>query len=114
MTEIVLTEDDLTLLPWDAAEVLKTPEQCAEYLALAVARDEGDGSATLGALEDIVRVKAMVLRAKEAGLHRSTLYRALKPGAQPSFATVLRIIRALGLDLATMPRATSATNKHAA
>jgi len=104
MTEIVLTEDDVTLVPWDAAEVLKSPKACTAYLALAMERDAGDGQATLAALEDILRVDAMSRRAKAAGLHRSTLYRALQPGAQPSFATVLRIIRALGLDLTPIPR----------
>lgn len=113
MTDVHVTDADLAHRPWDAASVLQSPEECAAYLALALQRDSGDGAATLAALETVLRVKAMTERASAAGLHRSTLYRALQPGAKPSFTTVFRIVRALGLDLLAAPR-TAETKQHAA
>lgn len=113
MTDVRITDADLTLRPWDTACVLRSPAECAAYLALAMQRDDGDGAATLAALETVLRVKAMTERASAAGLHRSTLYRALQPGAKPSYSTVLRIVRALGLDLLAAPRAIE-TEQHAA
>lgn len=86
-------------IPYDVAEQLRTPEEMAAYLDawLEEARDDASGIAR--ALGDIARAKGMSQVAKEAGLSRESLYRALSADGNPSFATVLKVARALGLKL---------------
>jgi probable addiction module antidote protein len=83
--------------PWDAAEYLKTEEDMAAYLEAAL--EEGDAALFAAALGDIARAKGMTQIAREAGLGRESLYKALSPEGNPEFATVLKVIRSLGLKL---------------
>ena len=83
--------------PWDAAEHLRTEEDMAAYLEAAL--EDGDPALVAAALGDIARAKGMTQIAREAGLGRESLYKALSPEGNPELATVLKVIRALGLRL---------------
>jgi probable addiction module antidote protein len=84
---------------WDVAEHLRTPEEMAAYLDAWLTEAPEDVSGIARALGDIARAKGMSLVAKEAGLSRESLYRALSEDGNPSFATVLKGARALGVRL---------------
>ena len=84
---------------YDVAEHLRTPEAMAAYLDAWLEKMPDDVSGIARALGDIARAKGMSLVAKEAGLSRESLYRALSVGGNPSFATVLKVARALGVRL---------------
>lgn len=83
--------------PWDAAEHLETEADMAAYLEAAL--EEGDVSLIAAALGDIARAKGMTEIARDTGLGRESLYKALSPEGNPEFATVLKVIQALGLKL---------------
>lgn len=87
--------------PWDMAEHLETEEDMAAYLEAAL--EEGDPPLIAAALGDIARAKGMTQIARETGLGRESLYKALSPEGNPEFATVLRVVRALGLRLHASP-----------
>ncbi|PKL44176.1 MAG: putative addiction module antidote protein [Candidatus Riflebacteria bacterium HGW-Riflebacteria-1] len=82
---------------WDAAEYLKTEEDMAAYLEAAL--EENDPSLIAAALGDIARAKGMAQIAKETGLGRESLYKALSPEGNPEFSTILKVVKALGLQL---------------
>jgi probable addiction module antidote protein len=84
-------------LPWDSASYLKTPEDVAYYLEAVF--DDGDPALITAALGDIARSKGMTKIARATGLGRESLYKALSPGGNPELATVLKVMRALGLKL---------------
>jgi len=83
--------------PWDVVEHLKTEEDMAAYLEAVL--DDGDPALVSAALGDIARARGMTEIAREAGLGRESLYKALSPDGNPEFATVLKVVRALGLKL---------------
>jgi probable addiction module antidote protein len=83
---------------WDAAETLETKEDIAAYLDAVL--DDGDPDLLKAALGDVARAKGMTEIAKASGLGRANLYKALSPNGNPEFATVARVLRALGLRLA--------------
>ena len=83
--------------PWDAADYLETEEDIVAYLEAAL--EEGDPALIAAALGDIARAKGMTIVAADAGLGRESLYKALSPDGNPEFATVLKVMRALGLRL---------------
>jgi probable addiction module antidote protein len=83
--------------PWDPAKHLETEEDMAAYLEAAL--EEGDPALVGAALGDIARARGMTQVARETGLGRESLYRALAPDGKPEFATVLKVVRALGLRL---------------
>jgi probable addiction module antidote protein len=87
--------------PWDPAEHLKTDEDMAAYLEAAL--DEGDPTLVAAALGDIARAKGMTEVAREAGLGRESLYKALSPAGNPEFATIMKVVSALGLKLHATP-----------
>jgi probable addiction module antidote protein len=91
--------------PWDPAEHLDTEEDMAAYLEAAL--EEGDPVLVAAALGDIARAKGMTQVAREAGLGRESLYKALSPGGNPEFATIMKVISALGLQLHAMPASAS-------
>jgi probable addiction module antidote protein len=82
---------------WDATEYLKTEEDMAAYLESAL--EEGDPALFMAALGDIARAKGMTKIARKTGLGRESLYKALSPDGNPEFATVLKVVRSLGLNL---------------
>jgi probable addiction module antidote protein len=82
---------------WDAAEHLESEEDMVAYLEAAL--EEEDATVIAAALGDIARAKGMTEIAREAGLGRESLYKALSPEGNPELATVLKVVRALGLRL---------------
>jgi probable addiction module antidote protein len=86
---------------WDASDHLKTKEDIAAYLEAAL--EEGDPSLVTAALGDIARSHGMTHIAHETGLGRESLYKALSSEGNPEFATVFKVLRALGLRLQVVP-----------
>jgi len=82
---------------FDAAIYLDSDQATAEYLTSAL--ETGDASFIADALGVVARAKGMAQVAKEAGLGRESLYKALREGANPELSTVLRVVHALGLRL---------------
>ncbi len=82
---------------WDVSEYLATEEDMAAYLNAAL--EDGDTSVIATALGDIARAKGMTQLAKETGITRDGLYKALSPTGNPSFDTVQKVIKAFGLKL---------------
>ena len=83
--------------PWDVVEHLETEEDITAYLEAVL--DDGDPALVSAALGDIARARGMTEIAREAGLGRESLYKALSPEGNPEFATVMKVLRALGLSL---------------
>ena len=88
-----------TFTRWDAAEHLRTKEEVRLYLEACAEEDPGDGSLIRAALNDIARAQNMTLLARDVGMSREGLYKALSENGNPSFATIMRITRALGMQL---------------
>ena len=86
-------------VPYDVAEQLRTPEEMAEYLDAWLTEAPEDASGITRALGDIARAKGMSQVARDAGLSRESLYKALSESGNPSFATVLKVAHALGVRL---------------
>ncbi len=84
-------------IPWDFSEHLKTDEDIADYLEAVF--EDGDPALITHALGVVARAKGMSQIAQAAGLGRESLYKALSPEGNPEFATVLKVVRALGLKL---------------
>lgn len=84
---------------YDVAEHLRTAEEMAAYLEACIEESEGDAAFIAKALGDIARAKGMSQVARDAGLSRESLYRALSGEHSPSFDTVLKVVSALGLKL---------------
>ena len=84
---------------WDAAKHLRTREDTRLYLQACGDEDPGDGSLIRAALNDLARAGNMAALARETGMSREGLYKALSAEGNPTFATVVRITRALGLKL---------------
>ena len=89
--------------PYDVAEHLRTPKEMAAYLDAWLEEAPDDVAGISRALGDIARAKGMSQVAKDAGLSRESLYRALSADGNPSFATVLKVARALGVRLHAQP-----------
>jgi probable addiction module antidote protein len=85
--------------PYDVAEHLRTPEEMAAYLDAWLEEAPDDAAGIAKALGNIARAKGMTQVAKDAGLSRESLYRALSADGNPSFSTVLKVARALGVKL---------------
>jgi probable addiction module antidote protein len=84
-----------TYAPFDAADYLDNDRIIAEYLSAAV--EDADPNVFLAALGDVARARGMAQVAKDAGLGRESLYKALSVGAHPRFDTVSAVLRALGV-----------------
>ncbi|MEI7814546.1 MAG: addiction module antidote protein [Coriobacteriia bacterium] len=84
-------------IPWDPADYLETAEDMALYLEAAL--EEGDAGLVATVLGDIARAQGMAEVARKTGLGRESLYKALSPDGNPEFATVIKVVRALGLSL---------------
>lgn len=84
---------------YDVAEHLRTPEEMAAYLEACIEEANGDAAFIAKALGDIARAKGMTQVAREAGLSRESLYKALSGDRSPDFATILKVIAALGIRL---------------
>ena len=88
-----------TFTKWDVTEHLRTTEDVRLYLEACAEEDPGDGSLIRAALNDIARAQNMSLLAREIGMSREGLYEALSADGNPTFATVMRVTRALGMHL---------------
>jgi probable addiction module antidote protein len=92
----------VTDLPeFDMADYLDSDEAVAEYLTQVLA--DGDSAELVRALGHIAKARGMAQIAKDSGLGRESLYKALRPDAQPRFDTVLRVCTALGVRLVAQP-----------
>ena len=88
-----------TFTRWDITDHLRTKEDVCLYLEACAEEDPGDGSLIRAALNDIARAQNMSRLAREIGMTREGLYKALSENGNPTFATVMRITRALGMQL---------------
>jgi probable addiction module antidote protein len=93
----------IKLKKWDSAEHLKTEEDIARYWEACLEEGGDDPAFITAALNTIARARGMSNLARETGLTREGLYKALSPGGNPEFATVMKVIRALGLSLRGAP-----------
>ncbi|NJC87190.1 MAG: putative addiction module antidote protein [Desulfuromonas sp.] len=84
---------------YDVAEHLRTPEEMAAYLEACLEEANGDAAFVAKALGDIARAKGMSQVARDAGLSRESLYKALSGARTPGFAPILKVVSALGLKL---------------
>jgi len=75
----------------------------AAYLEACLEESNGDASFVAKALGDIARAKGMTQVAREAGLSRESLYKALSGERTPGFDTILKVTRALGIELHAAP-----------
>ncbi len=88
-----------TTTRYDVAEHLRNPAEMAAYLEACFEEANGDASFIAKALGDIARAKGMSKVARDAGLSRESLYKALSGERNPNFDTILKVIMALGLKL---------------
>ena len=91
----MMTDNKLQTQPWDAADHLETEDDMIAYLDAAL--EDGDPGLIVAVLGDIARAKGMTQIARNTGLGRESLYKALSPTGNPEFATILKVVRALGL-----------------
>ena len=85
--------------PYDVADHLRTPKEMAAYLEACLEESDNDAAFIAKALGDIARAKGMAQVARDSGLSRESLYKALSGERSPDFETVLRVIDALGIKL---------------
>ena len=95
------TKSPMKLVPFDAARYLEDDESIAEYMTAIL--EANDPDLLLLALGDVARAKGMAQVAKDAGLGRESLYKALTPGAKPRYDTMLKLLHALGVKLSATP-----------
>jgi probable addiction module antidote protein len=86
---------------FDAADYLDDEETIAEYITAAL--DDPNPDVFLTAVRDVARARGMAQLAKDAGLGRESLYKALTPGATPRYDTMLKLLHALGVKLSATP-----------
>jgi probable addiction module antidote protein len=89
------------LVPFDAARYFNDDAAIAEYMTAIL--ETNDLDLLLLALADVARAKGIAQVARDAGLNRESLYKALSPGAKPRFDTVLKVVRALGVRIVAEP-----------
>ena len=89
----------IKLRKWDTVEHLKTEEDMVMYLQACMDEAGDDAAFIAAALGDIARAKGMTQLAKDTGLGRESLYKALSGDGNPSFGTILKVMRALGIKL---------------
>jgi probable addiction module antidote protein len=94
-----------TFSRFDAAEYLKTEEDMALYLDAMIEESKGDSRMIAVALGDIAKARGMTQIAKDTGLARENLYKALSADGNPEFSTVMKVITALGIKLHATPLA---------
>jgi probable addiction module antidote protein len=87
--------------PFDAADYLDDEETISEYITAAL--EDSNPDVFLTAVRDVARARGMAQLAKDAGLGRESLYKALAPGAKPRYDTILKLLHALGVKLTASP-----------
>ena len=86
---------------FDAGDYLKAEQDCAEYLSVVL--EDGDPTLLAAALGDVARARGMSQVARDSGLTREGLYKALSTQGNPSFATVMKVMHAMGLQISVQP-----------
>ena len=86
---------------FDAADYLNDEETIAAYLTAAL--EDPNPDVFLAAVRDVARARGMAQLAKDAGLGRESLYKALTPGAKPRYDTMLKLLQALGVKISATP-----------
>lgn len=87
--------------PYDAAEYLETEADMAAYLQAAL--EDGDPAVVVHSLGNIARARGMSQIARETGIGRESLYKALSPEGNPEFASEFKVVQALGIKLSAEP-----------
>ena len=95
------TKSPPKLVAFDAARYLDNDEAIAEYMTAVL--ESHDPDLLLLALADVARAKGMAQVAKDAGIGRESLYKALAPGAKPRFETIMKVAHALGVKFTAHP-----------
>lgn len=90
-------------VPYDVAEQLRTPDEMAAYLDAWLDEAPDDAAGIARALGDIARAKGMSQVSRDTGLSRESLYKALSDTGNPSFSTVLKVVKALGVRFHATP-----------
>ncbi len=90
-------------VPYNVAAQLRTPEEMAAYLDAWLIEAPDDAAGIARAIGDIARAKGMSKVARDSGLSRESLYKALGEAGNPSFATILKVAKAIGLQLHASP-----------
>ena len=90
----------IKLRKWDSAEHLKTEEDMQAYLQACIDESNGDAAFIAKALGNIAKAKGMAQLSRDTGLGRESLYKALSADVNPSFDTVIKVVKALNLRLA--------------
>lgn len=88
---------------FDPVDHLQNDEDMAMYLDACLEEDPGDGSVVRAALNDIARAQGMTQLARDTGISREGLYKALSPAGNPEFSTILKVIKALKIKLHAQP-----------
>jgi probable addiction module antidote protein len=91
--------EEIKTRPWDSAEYLKTEDDMAEYFEACLLEGGEDSAFIAHALGVIARARGMTQVARDAGMTREGLYKALSREGNPSFSTILKVVKALGLQL---------------
>ncbi len=97
-------------LPYDSAEYLDDDQAVSDYLqeAMKIAQEDSDPAFLTVALGTVARARGMSQIAKDTGLSRESLYKALGSEGNPEFATILKVLQALGLKLSIQPQTPAA------
>jgi probable addiction module antidote protein len=90
-----------TFSPFDVADYLDDEETIAAYLTVSL--EDPNPEVFLTAIRNVARARGMMQLARDAGLGRESLYKALKPGAKPRYDTILKLLHALGIKLSVSP-----------
>jgi probable addiction module antidote protein len=92
-----MTKAPVKTIPWDPSERLDNPQAIALYLEAAF--EDGDPALIVAALGDVARAIGMTQIARQAGVGRESLYKSLGPDGNPEFATIAKVLKAMGLKL---------------
>jgi len=88
---------------WDVQDALRSPEDCAAFIEAALEEASDDPAFIALVLGEVARARGMAQTARDVGMSREGLYKALSPQGNPSFATVIKVLAALGLRLHVTP-----------
>lgn len=88
---------------WDVQDALRSPEDCAAFIEAAIEEAPDDPGFIALVLGEVAKARGMAQTASDTGMTREGLYKALTPSGNPSFATVLKVLSALGLRLHVTP-----------
>jgi probable addiction module antidote protein len=89
---------------WNIQDCLRSPEECALFIEAAIEEKPDDPAYIVAALGEVARAHGMTKLASKAGISREELYKALSEEGNPSFATVIKVLAALGLRLRVEPQ----------